>query len=128
MEEIFVLILQFVIELLLNVFSIFPLDWSTSEHETATSNQLWVKNACLFVVAGCIAWMSTFVFPQSLISVSGLRILNVLMAPIVSAYASQAITRRRSVNNPDLNPRHHFWQAFWFTLGLVLVRFAYVTR
>ena len=59
---------------------------------------------------------------------SALRIANLVLAPVASAFISQAIARRRSRHNKFIIPRNHFWQAFWFTLGIVTVRFAYVVR
>jgi hypothetical protein len=63
-----------------------------------------------------------------MISLSALRIANLVLAPITSAFISQAIARHRSKRNRFINPRNHFWQAFWFTLGIVTVRFAYAVR
>jgi hypothetical protein len=57
-----------------------------------------------------------------------LRLANLPVAPLVSAYIAQAIARRRREANPLIAPRNHFWKAFWFTLGLVAIRFAYATR
>jgi hypothetical protein len=57
-----------------------------------------------------------------------LRIVNLVSAPVASAFISQAIARRRSRHNPFITPRNHFWQSFWFTLGIVAVRFAYAVR
>ena len=33
-----------------------------------------------------------------------------------------------AILSPQIVPRNHFWKAFWFTLGLVVIRFAYATR
>jgi hypothetical protein len=41
---------------------------------------------------------------------------------------SQACAAMRARRRPFIVPREHFWQSFWFTLGLVCVRFAYALR
>lgn len=65
---------------------------------------------------------------HTIIAISILRMVNLVLAPIASAYLSKRIANRRSKDNPFIVPRNHFWQAFWFTLGLTLIKFAYATR
>jgi ABC-type Fe3+ transport system permease subunit len=68
------------------------------------------------------------VVKHTVVSVSALRIANLVLAPVASAFLSEAIANHRAKENPFIIPRNHFWQALFFTLGLVLVRFAYASR
>ena len=67
-------------------------------------------------------------FKRTWITHPHLRILNLIFAPVISAFISQAIARRRRENDTGIIPRDHFWQALWFTLGLVIVRFMFAVR
>jgi len=80
----------------------------------------------VFVIGCVLGGVSVFVVQHSLLSLPALRVINLLAAPLFSAFLSKAIATRRSETNANIIPRNHFWQAFWFTLGLVMVRFAYV--
>jgi hypothetical protein len=46
----------------------------------------------------------------------------------LSAYISKTIATRRAENNQHIKPQNHYWQAFWFTLGFTMVRFAYAAH
>lgn len=128
MEEILIVILQFLFELIVEALSYIPFDWiprGTSKQEPDS-----ISTRCFFwFCGGCLlAGASLLVFRHTLISVSSLRMANVALAPVASAFFSQAIARRRADSNPFIVPRNHFWQAFWFTAGLTLIRFVYASR
>lgn len=74
------------------------------------------------------AGVSVLLFKHTLIRGSALRIANLVLAPIASAYLARYLARRRSTRVGSIIPRTRFWQAFWFTLGLVSIRFAYASR
>jgi len=85
---------------------------------------------CLtWFIVGCgLASASMLVLKHTWISHPALRIANLIVAPVTSAFISQAIARRRARNHPFIIPRNHFWQSFWFTLGIVTVRFTCAVR
>ena len=128
MEELLVIIIQFLFELILNVLINIPFDWPSRNRSTPEPDgivgvcMLWFGGGCL------LGGISILVFKHTLIALAALRILNVVAAPVGSAYLSKRIAIGRSRENPNIHPRNHFWQAFWFTLGLVLIRFAYASR
>jgi hypothetical protein len=128
MEEVFIAFLQFVFELALSIFANVPFDWPSKNRRTPEPESIWLAGFWWFLGGCLVAWISTLFMKHTFISVPALRMLNIVVAPIASAYFSQAIARRRSKININIVPRNHFWQAFWFTLGLVLVRFAYAAR
>ncbi len=128
MEELLIIIFQFLFEFILNALSYMPFDWPSRGR--TTSEPEGVSALCiLWFCGGCVlAWASLLVVNSTIISISALRITNLALAPIASAYISQTIASHRAQSNPFIIPRNHFWQAFWFTLGLVLIRFAYASR
>jgi hypothetical protein len=80
-------------------------------------------------VGGCLLGaLSILLLKHTWIRFSPLRIANLPLALLVSACIAQAIARQRQETKPQIVPRSHFWKAFWFTLGLVTIRFAYATR
>lgn len=128
MEELLVLILQFLFEFVLNVLGNLPFDWPSRNRATPERERIAAVCA-LWFAGGCVlAGISLLIFPRSLVPTPALRMLNLLLAPVAAAFLSQAIARRRARRNPNIVPRNHFWQAFWYTSGLTLIRFMYTTR
>ena len=125
MEDLIVAILQGLFEFIIQVFSYAPLDWPfTDRWPESLAGRCW-----LWFICGCsLAAISIFFLKYTWITHPALRIANLVLAPMTSAFISEAIARRRSRRNPSIVPRNHFWQSFWFTLGIVLVRFAYAVR
>jgi hypothetical protein len=127
MEDLIIAILQGVFEFVIEIifytpFDFFP-DWKWRE-----SNSLWEKSLSWFIIGCGLACVSILFLKRTWISHPAWRIVNLVTAPIISAFISQAIARQRRRRNADIVPRNHFWQAFWFTLGIVTVRFAYAVR
>lgn len=128
MEEILIVILQFLFEFILNVLGNIPFDWP-SQNRTKPEPEGISLRCFLWFCGGCaLAGLSLLIVKHTMIDVAALRVVNLVFAPVSSAFISQAIARRRARDNPFIIPRNHFWQAFWFTLGLVIIRFAYASR
>ncbi len=127
MEELLIAIIQFVLELLLEVLANLPIDWPSRKRSAPESaNVAW---RCLLWCGGgaLLGGLSLLPLPHSLIQLPALRIANLVLAPPLSGALSWWLTQRHSRHNANLLPRYHFWRAFAFTLGLVAVRFAYVS-
>jgi hypothetical protein len=128
MEEALVALLQFLFEFLLEVLSYSSFGWPTRRSERPGPETI-VGVCMLWFVGGCgLAWLSVLLLKHTLIHHSWLRITNLILAPPTSAYISQAFARKRAKRDPFVEPWNQFWQSFWFTLGLVSVRFAYAVR
>lgn len=125
MEDFLISLLQCVLEFLADVFSYGPFDWPFSEK---APGNLLAKCTILFVLGCSLAWVSVLVLKHTWISFSAVRIANLVLAPATSAFISQTFARYRGRRKKSIIPRNHFWQAFWFTLGIVLVRFIYAVR
>ena len=128
MEELLIVIIQFLCEFILNVFCNIPFDWPSRNRTSPEPEGIYLV-CFLWFCGGCLlAGISLIFVKNTIISVSVLRIANLALAPFASAFLSQAIAQHRAKNNLFITPRNHFWQAFWFTLGLTLIRFAYASR
>ena len=56
------------------------------------------------------------------------RMLKLALAPLGSAWLAREAASWRQARNAFIDPRYHYWRSFWFTPGIVLVRFAYASR
>ncbi|WP_157724977.1 hypothetical protein [Vogesella sp. LIG4] len=128
MEEILVAILQALFEFILEVLSYGTFDWPSSSKDRPEPESI-AGRCVLWFMGGCIlAGLSVLAFNHTFIHWPPLRMANLVVAPVTSALLSQTIARHRAKNHPLIVPRNHFWQSFWFTLGLVIIRFTYAVR
>ena len=128
MEELLIAIIQFLFEFTLDVLGNVPFDWPSKKRSKPESEDVFLPRLFWFCGGCALAGVSLLVIKHTVVSVSALRIANLLLAPLASAFLSETIATRRSRENPFIIPRNHFWQALFFTLGLVLIRFAYASR
>jgi hypothetical protein len=126
-EEILIVILQFILELGFDILSNI-VSWPSRDRPTPEPETLF--GPCfLWLCVGCLLGsVSLLAFHYTLIHSSILRTVNLFLAPLISAYLSKAVAARRAEANANILPRNHFWYSLWFTLGLVAVRFAYASR
>ena len=128
MEDLILLAVQALIECLFNVLCVIPFDWTSRNRTTPESPSVFVPRLLWFCAGCALAGISLLIFNRTLIAIPALRVANLALAPIASAYLSEKIATRRAATNPFIIPRNHFWQAFLFTFGLVLIRFVYASR
>jgi hypothetical protein len=128
MEDLLVVILQFLFELVLNVLVNVFFDWPWRSRRTPEPMHIAWRGFWWFVVGCMVGGVSLPLLPYTLIRIGALRVLNLVVAPLIAASLSQAVARRRSETNANVIARNHYWQAFWFTVGLGIIRFAYATR
>jgi hypothetical protein len=128
MEDLIIAILQFLFEFLIESFTWTPFDWPSRSRSLPESESITSKCLAWFIIGAGLACVSMLFLKHTWISLPILRMANLVLAPITSAFISQAIACHRRKRNPFIIPRNHFWKAFWFTLGIVVVRFAYTIR
>jgi hypothetical protein len=128
MEELLIVLVQFLFEFALDVLINLPFNWPSKKRGRPGPDAIWIWCILWFGLGCLLAGISLLVMRHSIISLPTLRVANLVAAPIASAYLSQAIASHRARENAFIVPRNHFWQAFWFTLGLTLVRFAYAAH
>lgn len=128
MEEILIIIVQFLFEVIIESIINIPFDLPSKNRLTPEPESVWLTCTLWFLGASFLGWVSLFFINHTLISLPILRIANIVVAPFLSATISQAIANRRAENNHFISPRNHYWKAYWFTLGFTLIRFAYATH
>jgi hypothetical protein len=127
-EELLVILLQFLFELVINVLGHLPFDWPSRKRRTPEREQL--AGLCLLwlIGGGLLGFVSLLVFDYTLLRLPALRFANLLVSPLLSGFLAQSIAARRAKRNPLLIPGNHFWYGFWFSLGIALVRFMFAGR
>jgi hypothetical protein len=125
MEELLIAIIQGVFEFVFEALAYLPFDWHAETLTSKDSVRLFWR--CFFwFVGGCLlGWLSLYIVDHALLLTPTLRMANLIVAPLSSAFISQAIAKRRAQRDEHIEPRRSFWQAFWFSLGIVVIRFAY---
>jgi hypothetical protein len=96
--------------------------------DTPEDSHWWVYVLWLWLGA-TLGGLSLLVAPRSMIALPALRIANLVLAPIVSGLIAHAVARRRRRRlRLEIVSYRRAWQAVCFTLGLVVIRFAYATH
>lgn len=133
MEEIVALLIQLVLEVGLQLVGSIGLDFATESRRTHRKNGETQERdgygwLVLFAVFGGICGGLSLIFaPKLLLPNLGLRIANLIVAPLLAGGLSYLVAvfvwapRGQSAG-------HHFWRGFWFALAFGLVRFAYAGR
>lgn len=128
MEEVVVLILQVFFEVLFNAIISLPFEWlfSTRYSEYDLQNVKGCLFPILFVVvgAGC-GWVSLLILPKLLIAFPELRLLNLIFAPLMAGGMAIYLASWRQKGETQHHAALHFFNAFFFTLAFVGVRWAY---
>jgi hypothetical protein len=125
MEDLIIAILQGCFEFIIEILGFWPFDWIGP---TGWPRSLAGKCFAWFSIGCGLAGLSMLFLNRTWITHPAMRMANLALAPLTSAFLSQAIARRRARHDESIVPRNHFWQAFWFTLGVVAIRFAYAAR
>jgi hypothetical protein len=128
MEEIIVIIIQvlfeFIVNIILNVLAYSPFDVRTyGKHARETMDG--ELGFLLFLAGALMGALSLKIIGYHIIQNSALRILGLLLLPYITAKIFHAVAWFFARSKEGIVPDDHFWRAFWFTLGLTLVRFAF---
>lgn len=119
---------QFLVEVVGSAFVSVPFDLGRKTPTTQREVESNFSYCLFFVIGGAIGWMSVQLFPQSVLSYPWLRIANLALAPFVAGLITRQIAVVRAKENLFIEPRVHFWRAFWFTLAFAFIRFAYASH
>ncbi len=128
MEEVVVLLVQFVVEVFVDVLVYLPFDVHLSRNEKTgdRSGCGWVT--VYVVLGGTVGGLSSLVAPHFLIRSSPLRLANLVVAPVTAGGLSWALAAWRRSRGAVASPQAHRWTAFWFVLAFNAVRLAYAAR
>ena len=130
MEEVVVVVARFLGELLVQVLISLPFDVLDAKHRSPGAT--WSELAGVgWFVAGCAAGgLSLVALPHRVIASPTLRVAALVVAPLASARAARSLAWSGGADgdgDPAVVSRRRYWHAFWFTFGLVAVRFVGVT-
>ena len=133
MEELVALLIQFVLEVGLQLFGSIGLDFATeSRRGRGEQGKAEEHDGCgwlaLFAVFGAICGAISLIFaPKLMLPNLGLRVANLVASPLVAGGLSYLVAAHVWAAR-GASPRHHFWRGFCFALAFGLVRFAYANR
>lgn len=134
MAEIFILIFQFLGELLLQFLGELLLEilGSTLESQlrrrtnnTVVTTALWPRLLALLAGGACLGALSLLILPHSLIQLPALRILNLLLAPFAVGFCTCMLSWLRWHFSGKPQQKAPFLKGFCACLGLVIVRFIF---
>jgi len=133
MEEVLVLILQFIFEVGLQILAELPWDLVVSSRPASSRYNndggpgLWIV---LSLIAGAaVGGFSLLIFPMTWLHLPATRMANLIVAPTVSGYVSAGFAKYwAGRKGKPANPAIRVTCAACFTLALALVRFTYATR
>ncbi|QJW95978.1 hypothetical protein [Frigoriglobus tundricola] len=126
MEEVLGLLIQVVFEVGLQVLICFGFDFATEGRHTgdergSTGGCGWL--VAFLVFGGLCGGISLMVVPDLILPTLGLRLANLVLAPLFAGTGSQLFAAHVwSARGAD--PRNHFWRGFGFALAFGLVRLA----
>ena len=124
MEELLVVLIQFLFEVVGQALLSVPFDFCPRREYPDYSRAALTIVA--FAVGVAFGAASVALVPHSYLPYAWLRIASLVASPLLAGAIAWCVAELRISYKPFLVPRHHFWYAFTVTLGLSLVRFAYV--
>ena len=127
MEELIAIAVQFTVEVIGSILTGVPFGFNTRKPAQPESESMFLRIMLTFM-GGVLGWASAYLVPFRLLPYSWLRLLNLLIAPIIGGYTAKVIAGYRAKENVLIDPKVHFWNAFWFTLAFALLRLAYASR
>lgn len=123
MEEVAAFVIQFFIEVVLQVFGSLGVDAAASRRGDRDGCG-WLSP--FLVIGGVCGGLSLIFAPHAFLPNVGLRAANLILAPVVAGGVSYLAAMY--LWSGRRNPNEHFWHGFLFALGFGLVRFAYIHR
>jgi hypothetical protein len=124
-EELLVLLIQFVVEVLIDVLIYMPFSWPAGRGSDRSGCGLLGLYAAL---GGSIGGLSLLLAPGLLLHSPGLRVANLFVAPVVAGGCGWALATWRRSRGATVNPTTHCWTGVLFVLAFGGVRLAYGGR
>ncbi len=126
MESFLVIVIQFILEAFLNIFTAFP--WPLFYRGENEESNTFYRGCFSFFCGLLIGMFSLYFFPKSFVSIFYLRIANLILSPVLLGFLSKAIAEFIHRRKDDVWPKRHFWYAFWSCLGYAALRFVFTQR
>jgi hypothetical protein len=124
-EELLIAIIQFLCEVIAQSIGFLPFGFYPRDDYSDTSRRSVLTVAAFLGGLAC-GGASVFFIPHSFLHQSWLRVASLVASPLLAGAIAWWMAELRISYKPHLIPRHHFWYAFTFTLGLSLYRFTHV--
>ena len=125
MEEILVIAFQLFFEFFIQIVGSGILDGIGR----ATTNTKTEDGCVIFglhiVLGGGLGWISTLIAPKLFLPFFGLRLANLILAPLIAGAISYGIAKW---SKPGCNATGPFWHGCLFALMFGLARFAFAIR
>jgi len=125
MEELLILILQLLIE------SIAYCPWDAllySREKSGRDPSVITWSSFSLIMGGVLGAGSLLLLPDVLLKWHSLRIITLVGLPVLSGAIAGRMATKRTLTRDTVDVRTHFWGAAMFTLGVVVVRFAFANR
>jgi len=127
LEELVAIAVQFTIEVIGSAFISLPFGFNVRrpvEQESASG----ILILLFATIGGMLGWMSAYFIPFALLPYPWLRVANVIASPLAGGLTARAVAGYRAHENVFVEPKVHFWNAFWFILTFQLLRIGYLSR
>jgi membrane associated rhomboid family serine protease len=122
-EEILVAIIQFLIEVIGQALVSVPFDFCPRRDNPGNDR---VPLTVIALIIGCACgWASPALFPSSSLQNPAMRTASLVASPLLAGIIAYFVAKSRTRRNPLVVPRHQFWYASTFTLGVSAYRFTY---
>ncbi len=131
MEDILIIVFQFIFEVVLQVLAELPWDLFVGsrefKREQSPNTFQWIFVSLIF--GGAVGAISLALRPDTFLKSAAARIAYLLLAPFISAWSAFVLARFFvGQGRTWINPRLHAICAFCFALVLTVVRFTYAHR
>lgn len=128
MEELLIIILQFLGECLLEILCALPSDVFRRSPSLSGRGPQWPNHLAWLIGGLLLGGASLLIFPATLIHHPLLRILNLIVAPLLAGFCASMLNWLRWHISPDIQRHAPFLRAFYFCLGLTAIRFIFADR
>jgi hypothetical protein len=128
-EEVLILLVQFVAEVLIELLIYLPFDLPLSRDAKTGERQGCGWLVLYLMLGGMVGGLSLLIAPRLLLHSPPLRVANLIVAPVATGGLSWSLaTWRRSRGVAAACPTTHLWTGFLFVLAFGGVRLAYGGR
>lgn len=130
MEEIGLVLLEFLIELLFELAVLLPWDGLLAGRERRPGDpaRIWHVTIGAMLIGSVLGYLSLLVFPSLLIRNEAARLVHLVASPLICGFLARALARRRTRRGQTSNPSLHFWFAFAFIIVFLAVRYGWAER
>ena len=128
MEEALILVVQFIVEVLIQVLVYLPFDLRLGRDGKSGGRTGWGRYVLYPAAGGVAGGLSLLLAPRLPLHAPPLRPGNLPAAPVAAGGVSWGVAAWRRSRGAVVCPRAHFWTGFWFVPAFGGVRLAYAAR